>query len=72
MTFWVYENWTAEDKAKIHRAECSDCNNGSGKHPGASDDHGRWHGPFPTFSEANDTASRTGRPVSNCKHCTPH
>lgn len=31
--FWVYENWVAEKKAVVHRAECGHCRNGHGSHP---------------------------------------
>ena len=32
MAFWIYENWTAENKAVIHRGDCSFCNEGKGIH----------------------------------------
>ena len=72
MTYWVYENWTAENKARIHFADCPYCRDGRGIHPGASDKNGKWHGRFATFQEALDAAHRTGRNVSTCKHCNPH
>ena len=31
MRYFVYENWT-RNKAVIHRAECSHCNDGRGTH----------------------------------------
>jgi len=76
MSFYVYENWQAEGhKAIVHRAQCSYCNNGRGIHPGASDRHGRWHGPFDSVQEALAAARRTGADdVRSCRRkekCNP-
>jgi hypothetical protein len=30
MSYWIYENWTAENKAKLHEGSCSFCNEGLG------------------------------------------
>ena len=73
MTYHVYENWTAEDKAKIHFSDCSFCNNGEGTDkPKVPGEHGEWHGAFDTFQEALRFARGTGRNVSTCGHCGPH
>jgi len=75
-TYYVYENWTAEDKAIIHFSDCGSCNDGRGIHdPGRKIDgkHGKWHGPFHTYEEALEAATRTGREdVRGCKVCRPH
>ena len=71
-TFFVYENWQAEGyKARVHRGRCPSCNYGKGIHPEASEEHGRWHGPFDTLNDALVLANRSGRVVSLCKRCTP-
>ena len=72
MSYHVYENWQAEGhKARIHYSECSFCHDGKGIHPGASDDHGCWHGPFATMRDALDAAHATGGRVTMCKKCDP-
>lgn len=30
MSFYIYENWQADDKAVIHKGSCSFCNEGEG------------------------------------------
>jgi hypothetical protein len=70
-TYYFYENWTAEEKAKIHYDSCSYCNYGKGIHPNATARNGKWHGPFGTYETAYRAAKGTGRPVSNCKICHP-
>jgi len=70
MDYWVYEHWTAENKARIHRGDCSFCNHGKGCHEFPNDDrNGRWRGPFETFELAETEARGTGRPVSRCSYC---
>ncbi len=55
MSYWIYENWTAENKAKLHEGSCSFCNEGLGIHDDKEEGmNGRWHGPFNTFSEARN------------------
>jgi hypothetical protein len=72
MNFYVYENWVAEGhKARIHKGSCGDCHEGKGKHPGASNKNGMWHGPFKSLTEAQKAAERTGGHISYCKHCHP-
>jgi len=70
-SFYVYENWRAEQKAVIHSGSCSSCNYGKGVHPGASNDNGRWYGPFYSFQDAYQCASETNRPIRSCKKCAP-
>lgn len=67
--YWVYENWT-HDYARIHRAQCSFCNDGVGIHSKSSNDNGRWHGPFEQLDEALLRARDTGRQiVKECGVC---
>ena len=30
MDYWIYENWTATSKAKVHKGTCPYCNHGEG------------------------------------------
>ncbi len=69
MTYYVYQNWTAEDKAKIHHGSCRHCNFGKGKHPDASNRNGQWDGPFGSYEQAKSFAISTKRPVSDCFFC---
>ena len=73
MPFYVYENWTAQDKAVIHKGECGYCNHGKGCHENPSrDKHGRWHGknkPFNTYQEAKSFAESLGRNVVKPHRC---
>ncbi len=70
-SYYVYENWTAENKARIHVGECKFCNYGRGNHPESTQKNGRWLGPYGSYSEAQAFAEETGRTVSNCKSCDP-
>lgn len=67
MTYWVYENWRADNKAVIHHAACGHCNDGQGAHPNPlGNQNGKWHGPFLTLEESEEKAKRTGRSIKNC------
>ncbi len=70
-SYFVYENWTAEDKAVIHFGDCASCNYGKGVHENKSTRNGRWHGPFTSFSSAEKAARDTGRTFRVCKKCAP-
>jgi 4-hydroxy-tetrahydrodipicolinate synthase len=51
--FYLYENWHAgPHKAVLHRASCGQCNYGKGRPAGHDANHARWHGPYPSLSEA--------------------
>lgn len=70
MTYWVYENWVAEDKAVIHTATCGHCKNGQGCHPNPQGDrNGQWLGPFNTISQAESAATATGKPTRRHTCC---
>ena len=64
MSYYIYENWRAENKAVIHTGACGNCNNGKGCHENPlGDANGQWHGPFETLTEAERIAIATGKPV---------
>jgi hypothetical protein len=64
MNYWVYENWTAEHKAVIHRSDCGNCNDGHGCHPNPlGNRNGKWRGPFVTLALAQAAAASTKRRV---------
>lgn len=69
--FWVYENWAAEKKAVIHKANCSYCNNGQGTQRNKlGNKNGKWHGPFNSYEEAKILAEELqDRTVRDCKIC---
>jgi len=72
MDYWIYENWTAEQKAVIHRSNCSFCNAGRGVHPGSTDRNGQRNGPiFNPISGDPGSRGETGRPVRRCGHSKP-
>jgi len=70
-TYFVYENWAAENKAVIHLGTCSFCNQGQGIHRNTGTRNGHWLGPFITYASAEKAAKETGRPIRSCKKCTP-
>jgi 4-hydroxy-tetrahydrodipicolinate synthase len=51
--FFVYENWASgPHKAVLHRSTCGQCSNGKARPAGHSANHARWHGPYPTLTDA--------------------
>ena len=53
MSYYFYENWTAEHKAVIHEGSCGYCNYGNGCHENPlGNRNGKWHGPFKSVEEA--------------------
>lgn len=68
--YWVYDN-RVHKYARIHRADCSSCNEGAGMHADAADIAGEWLGPFADVHGAQLSAERTGRAVSRCQTCAP-
>jgi 4-hydroxy-tetrahydrodipicolinate synthase len=55
--FFVYENWLAgPHKIVLHRSTCGQCNHGKGRPAGHDANHAKWHGPYPTLSEARTVA----------------
>ena len=68
MTYFIYENWTAEHKAVIHRGTCGYCNEGQGCHEKPlGERNGKWLGPFHALEQAEKVAAATGRPVRRHK-----
>jgi hypothetical protein len=71
MSYWIYENWTADDKAVIHNGACGFCNHGKGSskpHPHGNK-NGKWHGPFNTIAAAERVAKATKRAVQKKHAC---
>ncbi len=57
--FFVYENWHAgPHKAVLHRSNCGQCNHGKGRPVGHDTNHARWHGPYPSLSEARQVSQQ--------------
>jgi len=72
MKYYVYENWVAEKKAKIHNAFCGFCKHGRGHNPRHvhGESNGKWHGSFKSYEEARRFAlTRKDRKVSDCMSC---
>jgi hypothetical protein len=70
MTFWVYEN-TIHKKCRVHRGDCSFCNDGRGIHGGGETNSGRWFGPHAELREAEAFANSRRQPdVRGCGMCT--
>ncbi|MCY6371224.1 hypothetical protein [Clostridium ganghwense] len=69
--YYVYENWTADKKAVIHRGECRFCNNGKGTGKGTlGESNGKWHGGYLKYQDAKKKAeSLENREVRECKFC---
>ena len=69
--YYIYENWTAEKKAVIHKSNCSYCNDGEGTKQGnATNLNGKWHGGFDNYEEALRVAnSLENREVRKCGFC---
>ncbi len=71
MTYYVYENWT-RNRGRIHRADCSACNNGAGIHEQDSGSNGKWHGPFADRDKAYRVAQSLDRAeMRPCLRCNP-
>jgi hypothetical protein len=69
--FWVYENWTHK-RARVHRGDCSYCNDGHGTQPSDSGRNGKWHGPFSDRASAFATAERLKEADTKaCYTCGP-
>jgi len=72
MDYWVYENFV-HDKAIVHSANCSHCNNGKGRTSmdNASRTRDIWHGPFNNLESAEIFAKNTPRKnIKSCDFCT--
>src|ERR1700740_3476488 len=53
--FYIYENWAAgPHKIVLHRGSCGQCSHGKGRPSGHDVNHARWHGPYPTLTQARE------------------
>ena len=67
--YWVYVNHPT-DKALVHEAGCSFCNDGRGMVEDKSRFNGEWHGPYDEPGAALRKARGTGKStVRWCGHC---
>lgn len=76
MAYYIYRNWQAEKKARIHRASCGNCKDGKGSHNNPSGDkYGKWFGPYSTIEEAQKEACQTYKgmklKLKKCITCNP-
>ncbi len=77
MTYFVYENWT-NPHARVHKEDCSFCNEGEGIHNTSNQEHGKWTTKsFDTYKEACAEAQAFIKENNcedqqyNCAHCHP-
>jgi len=64
MAYYIYENWTAENKAVIHWGNCGFCREGQGCHANPlGTKNGQWLGPYDSLIETQRTARTLGRPI---------
>lgn len=73
MAFYIYENWRANDKTVIHKADCRYCNQGKGIGIGTrGTENGKWYGEFKSFDEAQTFALTLHRNKNTfCSFCKP-
>ncbi len=48
--------WPGRTRVVLHRSSCGQCNHGKGRPAGHDANHARWHGPYPTLSEAREAS----------------
>lgn len=69
--FYVYENRIV-DKAIVHRANCSFCNEGLGLHGSRTTKSSTWHGPYESAAVALQKARICRRTrTEGCSVCSP-
>ena len=67
--FYVYENWTNK-RARLHRGDCSYCNDGKGTQGTDSVTNGQWFGPYSTREAAAERmASVVQSDKAQCAMC---
>ncbi len=76
MGYYVYRNWVAERKARIHKAECGHCKNGKGCHVNPrGNKNGEWSKRFKSFEDAENDARKLYKgkhlKLKYCKICKP-
>lgn len=71
--FLVYENWTADQKAVVHKSSCGHANHDRISEQWLRKNHARndrWYGYFLTLKDATDFASLLpNRAPLLCQHC---
>lgn len=68
--FYVYENWTNK-RARLHRGDCSYCNDGKGSQGTDSVTNGEWFGPYSTREAAAERLASVSHPnKAQCAKCT--
>jgi hypothetical protein len=71
MSFFVYQNWHRV-RARLHRGNCSHCNDGRGTQPNHSGANDEWHGPFKELNHAQTLMASFGYSDSRgCRICLP-
>lgn len=68
VNWWAYDNWVHQ-YTRIHRGDCSFCQDGAGFHDALDSEAGEWLGPRDDLSSIKSVAAATGRPVSVCQTC---
>lgn len=69
MTYHIFENdngWTM-----VHKSNCPFVNHGKGTQRKARGEQGRWHGPYPTYQDAQESAQKMKGSIHPCKKCKP-
>lgn len=76
MAYYIYRNWVAEKKARIHKAECGHCKNGKGCHENPrGNKNGEWSKRFKSFKDAENDAKKLYKgkrlKLKYCSRCKP-
>ncbi len=66
--YWTYEN-DVNKYARVHKSECSHCQNGRGSHDAVESRHGRWINKFDDIEAAFKVSKYS---TSACEHCLPN
>lgn len=68
--YHVYENSiVGGHRCRVHRYDCSFCNEGRGIRPALGSHHGKWYGPFPTLEEALAFGATISPDTRECRIC---
>lgn len=71
MNFFDDQNWHRR-RTRLHRADCSHCNGGSGTQQSDRGLNGKWHGPLASKSAAMAIMTGFGYSDSRpCQFCKP-
>jgi len=71
MSYYIYENWHADDKTKIHLGSCGSRNDGRGTGKGTKkEQNGRWWGPYEKIEDAKSKVESLKRQRNSiCQKC---